>query len=70
MKEMNKTNTGNTNATLPRNAGFHGGAQSQQSTTLPGGGFHGGQQNEVTLPGGGFHGGQQNEATLPGGGFH
>ena len=38
------------------------------SETLPGGGFHGGEQKE-TLPGGGFHGGEQKE-TLPGGGFH
>ena len=35
--------------------------------TLPGGGFHGGEQKH-TLPGGGFHGGEQKQ-TLPGGGF-
>ena len=40
----------------------------EQTETLPGGGFHGGEQTE-TLPGGGFHGGEQTE-TLPGGGFH
>ena len=28
---------------------------SEQTDTLPGGGFHGGEQPE-TLPGGGFHG--------------
>lgn len=35
---------------------------------LPGGGFHGGEQ-QTSLPGGGFHGGEQ-QASLPGGGFH
>ena len=35
---------------------------------LPGGGFHGGEQ-QTSLPGGGFHGGEQ-QTTLPGGGFH
>ena len=35
---------------------------------LPGGGFHGGEQ-QTTLPGGGFHGGEQ-QTSLPGGGFH
>lgn len=35
---------------------------------MPGGGFHGGE-NQETLPGGGFHGGE-NQETLPGGGFH
>ena len=35
---------------------------------LPGGGFHGGEQ-QTSLPGGGFHGGEQ-QTSLPGGGFH
>lgn len=35
---------------------------------LPGGGFHGGEQ-QTNLPGGGFHGGEQ-QTSLPGGGFH
>ena len=35
---------------------------------LPGGGFHGGEQ-QANLPGGGFHGGEQ-QTSLPGGGFH
>lgn len=35
---------------------------------LPGGGFHGGEQ-QMSLPGGGFHGGEQ-QTSLPGGGFH
>ena len=35
---------------------------------LPGGGFHGGEQ-QSSLPGGGFHGGEQ-QTSLPGGGFH
>ena len=35
---------------------------------LPGGGFHGGEQ-QTSLPGGGFHGGAQ-QTSLPGGGFH
>ena len=39
-----------------------------EETMLPGGGFHGGE-NQGTLPGGGFHGGE-NQGTLPGGGFH
>ena len=40
----------------------------ENQETLPGGGFHGGE-NQETLPGGGFHGGE-NQETLPGGGFH
>mgnify|MGYP003200429670 CR=1 FL=1 len=40
----------------------------EQQTSLPGGGFHGGEQ-QVSLPGGGFHGGKQ-QVSLPGGGFH
>ena len=40
----------------------------EQQTSLPGGGFHGGEQ-QVSLPGGGFHGGEQ-QVSLPGGGFH
>ena len=40
----------------------------EQQTSLPGGGFHGGEQ-QTSLPGGGFHGGEQ-QASLPGGGFH
>ena len=35
---------------------------------LPGGGFHGGEQ-QSSLPGGGFRGGEQ-QTSLPGGGFH
>ena len=35
---------------------------------LPGGGFHGGEQ-QTSLPGGGFQGGEQ-QTSLPGGGFH
>ena len=40
----------------------------EQQTSLPGGGFHGGEQ-QTSLPGGGFHGGEQ-QTSLPGGGFH
>ena len=40
----------------------------EQQTSLPGGGFHGGEQ-QTSLPGGGFHGGEQ-QSSLPGGGFH
>ena len=40
----------------------------EQQTSLPGGGFHGGEQ-QTSLPGGGFHGGEQ-QVSLPGGGFH
>ena len=40
----------------------------EQQTSLPGGGFHGGEQ-QSSLPGGGFHGGEQ-QSSLPGGGFH
>ena len=40
---------------------------SEQQTSLPGGGFHGGEQ-QTSLPGGGFHGGEQ-QTSLPGGGF-
>lgn len=36
--------------------------------TLPGGGFHGGEQKQ-TLPGGGFHTDDEND-TLPGGCIH
>mgnify|MGYP001091882359 CR=1 FL=1 len=35
---------------------------------LPGGGFHGGEQ-QSSMPGGGFRGGEQ-QSSLPGGGFH
>ena len=40
----------------------------EQQSSLPGGGFHGGEQ-QSSLPGGGFHGGEQ-QTSLPGGGFH
>ena len=40
----------------------------EQQSSLPGGGFHGGEQ-QSSLPGGGFHGGEQ-QSSLPGGGFH
>ena len=35
---------------------------------LPGGGFHGSEQ-QTSRPGGGVHGGEQ-QTSLPGGGFH
>ena len=40
----------------------------EQQSSLSGGGFHGGEQ-QTSLPGGGFHGGEQ-QSSLPGGGFH
>ena len=40
----------------------------EQQTSLPGGGFHGGEQ-QSSMPGGGFRGGEQ-QSSLPGGGFH